>query len=92
METTMLKNRIHPGEFLREELAERGIAQSEMAAHIGVAAGVINLICNGRRGISAEMAKKLGAAMGTRAELWMNLQGAYDLTRADEPEFGRIGL
>ncbi len=59
----MLKNRIHPGEFLREELAERGISQSHLAAHIGVTPGVVNLICNGRRGISPEMAKKFAAAL-----------------------------
>jgi addiction module HigA family antidote len=87
----MLKNRVHPGEFLREELAERSISQSQLAAHIGVAPGVINLICNGRRGISAEMAKKLAAAFGTSAELWLNLQHSYDLNRVAEPTFGRLG-
>jgi addiction module HigA family antidote len=86
----MLKNRIHPGDFLREELAERGITQTALATHIGVAPGIINLICNGHRGISPEMAKKLAAAMGTTPELWMNLQTSYDLTRTAEPGFGRL--
>jgi addiction module HigA family antidote len=87
----MLKNHIHPGEFLREELAERGITQSRLGAHIGVAPGVINLICNGRRGISPEMAKKLAAAMETSPELWLNLQRSYDLTSAADPDFGALG-
>ncbi len=86
----MLKNRIHPGEFLREELAERGISQTRLAQHVRVAPGVINLICNGRRGISAEMSKKLAAALGTSPQLWMNLQASYDLARTAEPEFGRL--
>ena len=86
----MLKNRIHPGEFLREELEARGITQSQLAHHIGVAPGVINLICNGHRGLSPEMAKKLAAALGTTPILWMNLQSSYDLTRTDEPNFGRL--
>jgi addiction module HigA family antidote len=86
----MLKNRIHLGEFLREELQERGISQSQLAQHIGVTPGVINLICNGHRGISGEMAKKLAVALGTTPELWMNLQGTYDLTRAAEPDFGKL--
>jgi addiction module HigA family antidote len=86
----MVKNRIHPGDFLREQLLERGIPQSRLAAHIGVTPGVVNLICNGHRGISAEMAKKLAAAMGTTPELWINLQRSYDLTRAADPEFGRL--
>jgi len=86
----LLKNRVHPGDFLREELAERGISQTQLAAHVGVAPGVINLICNGHRGISAEMAKKLAAAMGTTPELWLNLQRGYDLSLAADPDFGRL--
>ena len=86
----MLKNRIHPGEFLRDELKDRGLLQSQLAAHIGVRSGVINLICNGHRGISPEMAKKLGAALGTSPQLWTNLQAGFDLSRAAEPEFGRL--
>jgi addiction module HigA family antidote len=86
----MLKNKVHPGECLREELAERGISQSQLAAHIGVSPGVVNLICNGHRGISPEMAKELAVALGTSAELWLNLQRSYDLSHAAEPEFGRL--
>ena len=86
----MLKNRIHPGEFLREELAERGVSQTQHAGHIGMSPGVINLICNGHRGIAPDMAEKLAAALGTSPELWMNLQVSYDLNRAAQPEFGLL--
>ena len=86
----MLKNTIHPGEFLREELAERGVTQTQLAGHIGVSPGVVNLICGGRRGVSPDMAKKLAAALGTSPELWMNLQTSYDLNRAAQPEFGPL--
>jgi addiction module HigA family antidote len=85
-----MKNRIHPGEFLREELSERGVTQTQLAHHIGASPGVVNLICNGRRGISPEMAKKLAAALGTTPELWMNLQTSYDLNLAEQPEFGLL--
>jgi addiction module HigA family antidote len=51
---------------------------------------VINLICNGRRGISPDMAKELAAAMGASPGLWMNLQSSCDLNRAEEPEFGLL--
>ena len=86
----MLPNIIHPGEFLRDIIKERGISQSQLARHIGVEAGVINLICNGKRGISAVMAKKLARALGTDCELWVNLQTSYDLTRAEDPDFGKL--
>ena len=86
----MLPNTIHPGEFLQDILAEREISQSQLAKHIGVEPGVINLICRGKRGISAAMAKKLGRALGTDAELWVNLQSGYDLTLAEDPDFGKL--
>lgn len=86
----MLKNILHPGEFLKEELEERGLTQSDLATHIGVEPGVINVICNGRRGISAAMAKKLAVAFGTTPELWMNLQTSYELTKVEEPDFGKL--
>jgi antitoxin HigA-1 len=86
----MLKNKIHPGQFLSEELQVRGISQSALARHIKVQPNVINQICNEKRGISPEMAKKLAVALGTTAELWINLQGTYDLYWAEDPDFGRL--
>ena len=86
----MLPNTIHPGEFLKEILEDRGISQSKLARHVQVDPGVINLICNGRRGISAAMAKKLARALGTDSGLWINLQSTYDLTQAEEPNFGKL--
>lgn len=86
----MLRNRIHPGEFLQEELQERGLSQSDLARHIGVEPGVINVICNGKRGVSAVMAKKLAVAFGTSPELWMNLQSSFDLAQAEDPDFGKL--
>ncbi len=86
----MIKNRIHPGMFLREELEERGVSQTELAQHIGVAPGVINQICNGKRGVSAEMAKKLAAALGTTAQLWLNLNSSYELAKVADPDFGKL--
>jgi len=54
---------VHPGAVLLDELQERGISQSALAAHIGVLSKSINEICRGKRGISAEMAMKLSMAL-----------------------------
>jgi len=67
--------------FLRRLLAEHGLSQTRLARHIGVQIGVINQICNERRGISAGMAVKLAGALKTSPEFWLNLQTAYDLGR-----------
>jgi HTH-type transcriptional regulator/antitoxin HigA len=40
---------------------------------------VVNGIINGKTAITAQTAKEIAAALGTSTDLWMNLQGAYDL-------------
>lgn len=74
-----------PGEFLRDELEERGWTQEEFAAIIGRAPAVINQIVLGKRGISPETASEIGAALGTSAIYWMNLEAAYRLWHAGPP-------
>lgn len=86
----MSRIKVHPGEILTRELNDRDISQCLLASHIGVAPGVINLICNQRRGISAAMAKKLAVALGTSAEHWLTLQMNYDLAHAADPDFGKL--
>ena len=80
----MLKSPFHPGNFLRELLAEHDISQTELAKHIGVQVGVVNQICKEKRGISASMALRLSKALNMTAEFWLNLQMAYELNQAHE--------
>jgi len=72
-----------PGEILREEFLEPlGLTQQKLADHIGSDVKVINRVVNGRTSISAEMALKLGAALNTSPEFWLNSQKAVDLHAA----------
>src|SRR5262245_63189513 len=65
---------------IREEyLVPMGLTQKQLADHIGCDVKVINRIVNGRAGVTAEMALKLGAAFNTSAEFWLNAQKAVDL-------------
>jgi hypothetical protein len=41
-------------------------------------------VLNGKAGISAAMAIRLAAALGTTPEMWMNKQSQYDLWRGTE--------
>lgn len=81
----MLPSKIHPGVHLRELLAEHGISQSHLARHIGVKVGVINEVCNAKRGISVALAQKLSASFGSSLEFWLNLQLAYELGKSKRP-------
>ncbi len=72
-----------PGEILHEEyLAPLGLTQKELADRVGCDVKVINRIVNGRSGVTAEMALKLGAAFRTSPDFWLNAQKALDLHRA----------
>lgn len=82
---------IHPGEILLEEfLNPMGISQNELARSMRVPPGRINEIVNGKRGISAETALRLGAALNTSARFWINLQSMYDLEVAESDLAGVI--
>ncbi len=68
-----------PGEYLKDELDERGWTQEEFASIIGRPPAVVNQIISGKRGVSPETAREIGAALGTSAIYWMNLEAAYRL-------------
>jgi antitoxin HigA-1 len=78
---------VHPGETLGEELEVRALSAHAFALKLRVPANRITEIINGKRGISAETALRLGRYFGNSAQFWMNLQAGYDLAIA-ERDFG----
>jgi addiction module HigA family antidote len=74
--------RIHPGEILREEfLKPLGMTAYELAKRLRVPVPRINDIVLERRGISADTAVRLSRFFGTTEQFWLNLQGAYEVSR-----------
>ena len=71
-----------PGEYLRDELEERGWSEKEFAEILGRPAQAISEIMNGRKQIVPDTALAIGEALGTSADLWLNLQIAYNLYEA----------
>lgn len=78
---TRMHNPAHPGEVLREYLPET-LGVTEAAKRLGVTRQALSALLNGRAGISAEMALRLEAALGTSAEMWIEMQAGHDLWRA----------
>ena len=76
------ENALHPGVFLQFYLDELAISQTALAERIGCKPGKISDICRGAQGISADMAIKIGQALGTTPELWVNAQKSYELSEA----------
>jgi addiction module HigA family antidote len=78
----MPKN-VHPGEVLLEEfLLPMGISQNALARAAGVPPRRINEIVLGKRGVSADTAVRLAAALGTTERFWLGLQADFDLEEA----------
>lgn len=75
-----MHNPAHPGAVLKEWLAEVSITQA--AQHLGITRAYLSRILNGRASISADMALRLAALLGTSADMWLNMQSAYDLWQA----------
>jgi HTH-type transcriptional regulator/antitoxin HigA len=72
-----------PGEFIREELDARGWTQGVLAEVMGRPDRMVSEIVSGKRAITPETAKGLAAAFGTDPTFWINLDGAYRLSKAE---------
>ena len=70
---------IHPGEFLRETLEDMALTQSAFAEAIGVSPMRVSHLLRGDRPVTAELALRLGRALGQTPQYWLNLQTTFDL-------------
>jgi addiction module HigA family antidote len=70
---------VHPGRFLKRELAARGLSANRVALDLGVPSGRVTDILNSRRSITADTAVRLGCYFGNSAQFWLDLQGQYDI-------------
>ena len=77
----------HPGEILHEDFLDpMRLTQRELADAIRVPYQRVNELVNGRRGMTASTALRLGRYFGMSAGFWMNLQLRWDLYRAQVSE------
>jgi addiction module HigA family antidote len=88
----MPRLRTHPGEVLAEEyLKPAGLSASGVARGIGVPANRITDLVRQRRDMTADTAIRLGHFFDVDPRFWLNLQAAYDLSRAEaEHDYSQI--
>lgn len=80
---------MHPGEVLREEFLEPlGLSAGALAKTCGLPRTRIERIASEQTGVSADTALRLAKALGTSAQLWLNLQNDYDVQIAQR-DLGR---
>jgi addiction module HigA family antidote len=71
---------LHPGEVLREEfLVPLKLSAGALARTCGLPRTRVERIAAETTGITADTALRLGKALSTSAQLWLNLQNRYDV-------------
>lgn len=74
----------HPGALLREDvLPALAISVKDAAAKLGVSRQSLHAILVERASISVEMAVRLGKLCGNGPLLWLRMQQAHDLWKAE---------
>lgn len=74
----------HVGAHIQEELESLNLSTAHAAKALGVSRQQLHRVLAGTSGVSAEMAVRLEAVIGSTADHWMRLQGAYDLAQAHQ--------
>ena len=85
-----MREPIHPGETLREDLDALDMSAAELARRIEVPVNRITEILNGRRSVTGDTALRLGRFFGTSGEFWLNLQKLYELRLAEQKYGAKI--
>ena len=76
---------VHPGEILKEDvLPSAGLTVTAAAKSLGVSRQMLHDILSERKPLSAVMCLKLARLLGGSPEVWMRLQSAYDLKKAEQ--------
>jgi addiction module HigA family antidote len=82
---TRMHNPPHPGEVLKDGVfADGAVSITDAAAALGVTRVSLSRVLNGKAGVSAEMAVRLGKWLGTGPETWINMQAQYELWKAEQ--------
>jgi antitoxin HigA-1 len=72
----------HPGEVVADSIAATGISKVAAAKALGVSRNTIYMLIDQRQAVTAEMALRLEAVIGSTAETWLKLQAEHDLWAA----------
>jgi antitoxin HigA-1 len=76
---------VHPGEIIKEDvLPSTGLSVTAAAKSLGVSRQMLHDILAGHKPLSTVMCLKVSRLSGGTPEVWMRLQPAYDLKKAEQ--------
>ena len=79
----MFRRAVHPGQILRDELAELGVTPTAFARQIDVPPNRVSQIIAGKRSVTGDSALRFGHWFDVEPLFWLNLQAQYDLVVAE---------
>ena len=79
----MFRRAVHPGEVLKDELAELGVTPTAFARQIEVPPNRVSQIIAGKRSVTGDTALRFGHWFGVDPQFWLNLQTQFDLVTAE---------
>ena len=74
----------HPGEIIADILTDLNISNRHLARALGVAPSTVKRLLAGESSVTADMAVRLEAVIGSSARMWLALQDKYNLCQARE--------
>lgn len=78
-----MHNPAHPGEVLREWLPEE-MTVTQAAKELQISRVTLSKVLNAKAGITAGMALRLSAWLGTTPDVWLGIQTQWDLWQAKQ--------
>jgi len=76
----------HPGEHLGEYIEANGWSQADFARLAGLTPKLVSTIITGRNPVTPDTALRLERVLGLGAQVWLSLQGNWDLFQARAAE------
>lgn len=80
---------ISPGEVLEDFFESRDVDLQQFADRCGMPIKMLQLLIDGDRPITSEIAEALGRELNTNPVMWINLQAAYNRGKAEHFEVNR---
>ncbi len=72
----------HPGEIVADAIVELGLTKIALAQALGISRQTLHDLLIEKHGVTASMAVRLEAVLGSSAEFWFNMQAAHELWNA----------
>ncbi|WP_027816841.1 HigA family addiction module antitoxin [Paraburkholderia bannensis] len=81
--SSRMHNPAHPGEVLREWIPQN-MTVTEAANALQINRVTLSNLLNGKASVTANIALRLSAWLGTSTDLWLGMQNQWDLWQASQ--------